>query len=215
MTTKLNDLLIIQFAKWPVLGNVKTRLASSLGDEKALYVHLELMTEVLKKLISMKEEGLKADIALWLNEISDDPRYMEEILTTVQQQNIALKEQKGRNLGDKMANAIADSLARYSRVIIVGSDCPNISVAALRAGSQALKDHSVVMGPAEDGGYVLIGASNFNKEIFKDVNWGKGEVLKKTVNNLKELNISYALLDESWDVDDLADYTRWCAGKNK
>jgi len=210
MKTNVKNLLVIQFAKWPVLGNVKTRLAHSIGDEKALQVHMELMNEVLNKLISARLEGGDFDIELWLNEIPEKRNEMTAILEKTSEELISCKEQKGSNLGDKMADAIISSLQTYSKVIVVGSDCPNISAKTLIKASEALNKSDIVLGPAEDGGYVLIGASKFNSEIFNDVVWGKGEVFDKTIKNILALNLSYSSLEESWDVDDLADYERWC-----
>lgn len=206
----MKDLLIIQFAKWPVLGNVKTRLACSVGDTKALSVHMELMGDVLNTLTSARFDGLTHDIELWLNEIPDNKSQMTQILKTTDGHKVSCKVQKGSNLGDKMADAIASSLQRYAKVLIVGSDCPNITEKALRTASLALNATDIVLGPAEDGGYVLIGASKFNAQVFKEVAWGEGKVFDKTVSNIRALNLSYSLLDESWDVDDLADYERWC-----
>ena len=205
----MNDLLVMQFAKWPKLGNVKTRLAASIGDDKALQVHMALMSEVLNKLIPAKREGV-AEIELWLNEIPKARGLMEGVLNLVRCEQIECKSQKGNNLGDKMANAIESSLQIYKKVIIVGSDCPNISTQIIKEASEALTTNDIVLGPAEDGGYVLIGASKFNAEIFKEVIWGKGAVFDKTVENIELLNLRYSTLEESWDVDDLADYERWC-----
>lgn len=210
----MNDLLVMQFAKWPVLGNVKTRLAHAIGDEKAFQVHMKLMDEVLTKLILAKHEDLGADIELWLNEIPAQKNDMAAILSKTSDNQVRCKVQKGSNLGAKMAHAIISSLKSYKKVIIVGSDCPNISTKTLKEASEALNRSDLVLGPAEDGGYVLIGASKFNAEIFEDVAWGMGAVFDKTVRNLQELNFSYFALAASWDVDDLADYERWCQLKS-
>ena len=206
----VNDLLVIQFAKWPVLGNVKTRLAHAIGDEKALQVHMKLMDEVLTKLILAKHKDLGGDIELWLNEIPAQQNDMTAILEKTSDSQVMCKVQVGNNLGDKMAHAINSSLQTYKKVIIVGSDCPNISTKTLKEASEALNKTDIVLGPAEDGGYVLIGASKFNTQIFTNVAWGKGEVFDKTLRNLQGLNYSYSTLEESWDVDDLEDYERWC-----
>ncbi len=202
---KVNDLLIIQFAKWPVLGNVKTRLARSIGDEQALQVHITLMNEVLDKLILSNFGGVE----LWLNEIPTEKAGMHAVLKKTKVNNIACKLQRGDNLGDKMADAISGSLLHFRKVIIVGSDCPNISKSILNEASLALDNSDLVIGPAEDGGYVLIGAAKFNANIFTGVIWGQGEVLSKTTQNAQNLGYSFKLLAESWDVDELADYERW------
>ena len=204
----LNDLLIMQFAKWPVLGNVKTRLACSVGDEKALQVHMLLMQEVLSTLIAAKQQNI-GDVELWVNKLPKSQGLMTSVMQQLNKTSICCKRQKGHNLGDKMADAINTSLGAYKKVIIVGSDCPNISLHTLREASHALNDNDIVLGPAEDGGYVLIGASNFNPDIFIDVAWGEGKVLETTIKNINKLNLSYYALKESWDVDDLEDYKRW------
>jgi rSAM/selenodomain-associated transferase 1 len=210
MQTTMKNLLVIQFAKWPVLGNVKTRLAHSIGNEKALNVHMALMGEVLDKIILAQLEGVSADVQLWLNDMPANSGAMSEIFKKTHVNNISCLLQKGNNLGNKMANAIISSLQSYSKVIILGSDCPNISTETLTKASEALNKTDVVLGPAEDGGYVLIGASKFNENIFNNVAWGLGEVFVKTVENMNEFNFSYSILEQSWDVDDLADYERWC-----
>jgi rSAM/selenodomain-associated transferase 1 len=210
MQKMMKNLLVIQFAKWPVLGNVKTRLAHDIGDEKALQVHKDLMDVVLEKLMLAQFEGIECDVQLWLNEIPENKAGMLEVINKTSANNIQFKLQKGDNLGNKMANAIVTSLQYYSKVIIVGSDCPNISTDTLAKARDALNKTDVVLGPAEDGGYVLIGASNFNESIFNNVAWGQGKVFDKTVENMNTFNFSYSLLAQSWDVDDLVDYERWC-----
>ena len=171
----MNDLLIIQFAKWPVLGCVKTRLASSVGDAKALQVHMVLMEEVLDKLLN-EQQGV---VELWLNEIPEQQVTMATIIHKTKVNNIACKIQCGDSLGDKMADAMTISLKDFKKVIIVGSDCPNISAATLKLASKALGQTDLVIGPAEDGGYVLIGASRFEKALFTGVAWGRGRYLIK------------------------------------
>ena len=122
---------------------------------------------------------------------------------------IDYKIQIGDSLGSRMAETLISSLALYSKVIIVGSDCPNVSAKTIEEACIALNNTDLVIQPAEDGGYVLIGTRHFDARIFDGVAWGQGQVLKQTLANAGEIGLTYTLLDESWDVDDYEDYMRW------
>lgn len=215
MKSNIKDLLIIQFAKLPVVGRVKTRLAVSIGNDQALNVHITLMNEVLNNLVSAKLDHANCDVEMWMDGLPETNQHMSKTLAAMSASYIECKTQKGVNLGDKMAYALISSLECYAKVLIVGSDCPNVTPETIFGASEALNKKDIVIVPAEDGGYVLIGASQFNANIFNDVDWGKGKVLEKTLKNINSLDMSYSLLEESWDVDDYADYERWRATKNK
>jgi len=211
----MKDVLIVQYAKWPQLGKVKTRLAKSLGKQKALDVHMQLLAAVFNNLrtnesgkfeLWLNENGFNLDASILSTEEIDIQESMKELIANA---NVAYQLQQGASLGDKMAHTLETSLISFEKVIIVGSDCPNVSPEIISQAVAELNDHDLVLGPAEDGGYVLIGASRFEPGIFTDVAWGQGQVLKKTLSNAKDLSYGVALLDESWDVDELEDYERW------
>lgn len=201
----MKEELIIQFAKWPVQGKVKTRLAKSLGESRALNVHILLMNEVLDNLIAYDPENLE----LWFDDMPGAQVNMTSTLEKIETLNIPCKIQCGINLGDKMAHALSTSLKQFRKVIIVGSDCPDVSKRTLAKAMEALEINDLVLGPAEDGGYVLIGAKRFDAAVFDDVAWGTDSVLAETIANIELNNYSCSLLEESWDVDELADYERW------
>ena len=205
----MKPLLLIQFAKWPRIGMVKTRLAATLGDAHALEVHVSLMDAVFTNLISYQS----AEVELWLNEFHPlDEISLGAVKGKLEQHHIAYRLQCEGSLGEKMANAIQRSLTGYEKVIIVGSDCPTVDAEYLAAASCMLEAHDIVLGPAEDGGYVLVGASRFDPAVFAGVAWGQGSVLKQTLANAKRLAFSCGLLETTWDVDELSDYQRWLSG---
>lgn len=199
------SMCVIQFAKWPVLGNVKTRLAADLGDEKAREVHLQLAEQVFKNLSLFSE----ADIQIHVDKINDCHDELDNGVFDAWSRNALLTLQKGAGLGERMASAIVSTLTSYEKVVIVGSDCPGVDADYLESAFTALERADMVLGPAEDGGYVLIGFSKFSASVFNEVEWGGSDVLYQTLANAKRLQISTELLSEQWDVDELKDYYRW------
>jgi len=186
----MSQTLIAQFAKWPELGNVKTRLAKTLGEPKALQVHMWLLEAVVDNL---NANGV-GDYELWLNKVVRSRHLDSEggllereasdhLEALISAHHIKCHLQKGSNLGHKMAHAIISKLKDYDKVIIVGSDCPNVSKDVIMLASNALDQSDLVICPAEDGGYVLIGARRFEPELFSNVEWGSGAVLEQTLSN--------------------------------
>jgi len=211
----MKDLLIIQFAKWPELGKVKTRLAISVGDEKAFKIHINLMETVFNNIHGVEN----SDFELWLNKNGFDQKAESDnnfvtkakssVFDILGKEDQTYRLQQGETLGDKMAQAFLSSLEGYRKVIIVGSDCPNVDQNTIKKASEVLNHHDIVIQPAEDGGYVMVGVKRFQASLFEEVKWGQGKVFEQTLKNIKQNNYSYALLDLSWDVDDIDDYRRW------
>jgi len=205
-STVMEKLLVAQFAKWPEAGNVKTRIAKKVGDEKALEIHWELLQTVMGNLRSVEATFFE----FWLSEDGFQTKSNGgRVLKLIEQYDAHYQIQRGSSLGERMANTIQSSLASFSKVIIVGSDCPNVTHNTIHQARLALDKHDLVFQPAEDGGYVLVGARQFDPIIFRGVEWGKGEVLQQTLENTEQAKFSYSLLEESWDVDEYEDYLRW------
>lgn len=181
--------LLIIFAKKPEMGNVKTRLAKSIGEENALKVYLKLLehTHVIA-------DKVNASKKVYFNKIShidilDYYKFSKEI-------------QKGTNLGEKMENAFIEN-KKFEKIVLIGSDCYEINEDIIEDAFIALEDHDCVIGPARDGGYYLIGAhSNVDLPIFKDKEWSSENVLLDTILDLKKHSLSYYLLPELSDVDE-------------
>lgn len=125
-------------------------------------------------------------------------------------QRLPRRSQQGGDLGERMHAAIAAVCARGRRAILIGTDCPVLDAGYLLAADAALRDGAdVVIGPVEDGGYVLIGMTRPQPRLFVDMPWSTPTVRTQTVRRAAELRLDVVVLKELWDVDDEAGYRRW------
>ena len=173
------------------MGKVKTRLAKTIGNEAAF--------EVYKELVSLTENAT--------NNLSFDKRiYFSDSVDQTKWQNDLKTIQYGIDLGERMKNAFADGFnLGYENIILIGSDLPDISNSIIENGFKALQKSEVVFGPAEDGGYYLIGMSKLNSFIFEDKPWSQSNLLDVTLNELNKNNIKFSLLDILNDIDTYED----------
>lgn len=128
-----------------------------------------------------------------------------------QRWRLPLALQVGADLGARMAHAIAASQADADRVLVVGTDCPLLDAQYVAAALTALDDNEVVLGPAEDGGYVLIGMRQLHPQLFTNVTWGTAAVCAQTLAAAQRLDLQVAQLPTLWDVDTLEDWQRYQA----
>ena len=189
------------FTRAPVLGTVKARLAKSLGDEAALAAHEQLVGLALRQLASVP--GIKSE--LWIAGPVDHPT----VLGWSHRWQLAVHAQQGDDLGARMCHAIETCLADGALGLLVGTDCPGADAHYVCDAVTRLQAHDLVLGPAEDGGYGLIGLRVFAPELFHDMPWGTETVLAQTLDRAGLRGLSYALLATIWDVDDADDWTRF------
>ena len=192
---------ILVFAKDPVLGEVKTRLEPVIGPEKSLSLHKAMNARICHLLRD-------SNLAAWQLWVTADTSH-EFFVSLCNRKDIFL--QKGAGLGEKMANAAAQSFSTTSldSLLIIGSDCPSIDESYLQDALQQLAEGSdVVLGPAEDGGYVLIGLRAPNWKLFEGIDWGTDKVLEQTMRNIGEMGLSSSNLKKLWDVDRPGDLDR-------
>ena len=124
--------------------------------------------------------------------------------------NYQYSEQGAGDLGDRMLQAFSDSFnTDYSSTIVIGADCPSITSKVLNDAFIALESNDVVIGPATDGGYYLIGLHIANSEIFKEIKWSTDTVLSDTKNNICQQNLKLHLLGELSDIDEPIDLSIW------
>lgn len=199
--------LIIQFAKLPVAGRVKTRMLGSLSPVEACELHSDLMLWTCRTLM----QSNVADVELWVSGGSEHTtiRACQKLGVT------AVRHQCGNDLGERMFHAISDGLLRYNKLVLVGSDCPSIDECYLESALSALDVESLVLGPAEDGGYVLIGATRIEASLFQGVSWGTGVVLEQTRKRLAKSGRRWSELNTLPDIDRPADLPVWEAIKNR
>lgn len=186
-----NKSLLLVFSKNPTLGKVKTRLAKTIGKEKALKVYKAL----LKKTASVLEE-LEVDIHLYYSDFIEK----NDLFSTVATQK---KRQTGEQLGERMSNAFRESLISYNKVVIIGTDLWTLEIQDIKNAFRALENHAAVIGPSTDGGYYLLGIKEVIPQIFLNKQWGTSSVLPNTLKDLK--SIKYHLLPEKNDIDTFSD----------
>mgnify|MGYP001814363555 CR=1 FL=1 len=200
MTTGVSPTRLCVFARAPVLGGVKRRLATELGDAVALAAHIQLTEDTLGRLAAAP--GLETE--LWLAGEPD-----AQVRGWLDAWPLPLRRQAGADLGQRMANALASCHADGVHGVVVGSDCPPIDAAYVRQAAEALGEADVVLGPASDGGYGLVGTGLPRPEIFKDIPWGTDAVLQVTLERIGEAALSVRLLAPIWDVDTASDWNRY------
>ena len=180
---------------------MKTRMMPHLSPSAACKLHCELTLWTCRQLL---DSGL-AEVELSVAGDATHPLFRR-----CQDLGVArVSQQRGADLGDKMHNAIRDGLQHYDSVILVGSDCPGIDAAYLRQALEALQVAPVVLGPATDGGYVLIGARKVRAEIFQDIPWGSDQVYASTLAALQQAECTWAALPALTDIDRPDDLPVW------
>ncbi len=164
--------------------------------EKAADIYRELL-EILKQNI----RGFEADIIVFHeNEID---------LETWGKTTNFHERQKGNDIGKKMYHALFSTLKKYKKAILIGCDCPYLSTTVLSNAKEALNKNSVVFGPANDGGYYLIGATDISLTIFENIAWSTSVVLEQSLEKCKSNNFNYALVDRLNDIDEEKDWLEW------
>ena len=189
---------ILFFAKYPQVGQVKTRLAGEVGDEHAAELYKRFVLDMLSML-----NGLDTDIIIAVEPAGACGAFSE--WTGGQYRYVG---QVGRNIGEKMKNAMEAVFEEgYDRAVLIGSDLPDLPGDFLRYALDALDRYDAVMGPAHDGGYYLIsfGRRNFLGEVFRDMAWGGEEVFTRTMNLLDRAGRRTHVLPEWYDIDTAAD----------
>lgn len=184
--------LLIVFAKNILLGKVKTRLAATIGTQAAfeVYKHLVELTE------AQTAQVKDCAIHVWFSDVIIEEKWLGQPKFV----------QEGADLGERMERAFAEGFAQgFSEIIGIGTDLPDLSAEIMEEGFQRLQTHDAVFGPAEDGGYYLLGMKKVHSEIFRDQAWSTEGLLKETLTRLRASEISTALLPMLNDIDTLED----------
>ncbi|WP_420603990.1 TIGR04282 family arsenosugar biosynthesis glycosyltransferase [Flagellimonas sp.] len=191
MNTKKKNLLLI-FTRNPELGKCKTRLASKVGDYAALEVYKFLLEHTVSVTQNLNmEKYVYYSESIWKNDVWDNTVYQKKL-------------QNGNDLGMRMKQAFLDGFdSGFEKIIIIGSDMYDLSQKNLEEAFAKLDEHDYVLGPAEDGGYYLLGMTSFKEELFQNKDWGTDTVLHNTLSDLK--NENYFMLKTKNDVDHYED----------
>lgn len=198
---------LIQFAKWPQPGRVKTRLEPRLGQEGALQAHIRLTLAVLEQLRNSGHPLLLA----WDQPLATPPPEAGPVLAAMERNHLPSTIQQGADLGERMTHALAEGLECAGKAMVIGSDCPSVDPEYIEQARQALDHADVVFGPSDDGGYVLIGARDTRQGMLDGVTWGSEQALVQSILAVERVGLSVAILEPRWDVDEPADWDRFIA----
>ncbi len=182
--------LLLIFVRNPELGKVKTRLASSIGEEAALYVYRQLIhcTQVNTQNIQA-DKFVYYDSYIPENDTWNDTVYSKHF-------------QQGNDLGERMHNAFNDGFSQgYSSIVIIGSDCAGLSEAMVTKAFDALQTNDFVIGPASDGGYYLLGMRSLYPDLFINKMWSTDTVYQDTLRDIQARKSSLYVLPKLTDID--------------
>jgi rSAM/selenodomain-associated transferase 1 len=185
--------VVLVFQKNAILGKVKTRLASGMGELRALEIYRHLIQSTYSVL-----EDVSAPVWTY---------YSDFIPETVNPPIAKSFVQEGHDLGERMANAFARSFeSGMEKVVLIGTDCPSLQSQHLNQAFEALIHSDLVVGPATDGGYYLIGMKRRADYLFEGINWSTAEVLSQTLAVATAHGLHFNLLDELSDIDTQEDW---------
>lgn len=197
--------VVAVFARAPVHGRVKSRLAAEVGESAAYHAHLELARHTLQRIRPVTAQGMFAE--LW---IAGDPG-MIKCREWAAMLDGRLRQQLGKDLGATMWHCLYTHINLGRNAIVVGCDVVSVDAAYVLEARDRLMDVDLVIGPAEDGGYGLIGLSRLAPELFRDMPWGTDRVFDLTMARARELKLTTHVLPTVWDVDTAADFARFQA----
>ena len=192
---KTSDILIIIFAKNPVLGKVKTRLAMDIGDERALDVYHQLLGYTHKVLSEITGVDKKV---FYSDHLEDHDIWSES--------DYAKGVQQGQDLGQRMCSAFEEAFMNgYKKVLIIGTDCFEINTSIVQEAIDSLNTHDFTLGPALDGGYYLLGMRSMTASLFEGKVYSTDSVADEALSEIKKLSKSVYLLPKLSDIDYASD----------
>jgi len=180
--------LLVIFTRNPELGKVKTRLAKTIGDENALTIYKTLLDRTEKTVREIDcDKAVFYSEKIRKNDIWDSSIYQKY-------------QQRGNDLGERMLNAFSEAFNRnYENVVIIGSDLYDLNNKHITEAFERLNKYDIVLGPAHDGGYYLLGMKSLYSQVFNNKNWGTSTVFKDTLNDLQDQSVH--LLETLNDID--------------
>lgn len=199
------DSVLLVFCKAPVAGQVKTRLQPALTAAQAAAAHRELALMTLDRAFQRP----LCDVQLCCAPDSRHAFFQQ----CANAYPLTLSAQRGGDLGERMLNAFADALRHYRHAVLIGCDCPSLTVADLQQALTALQaGNDAVIAPAEDGGYVLIGLNAPQPVLFADMPWDGDNVMAETRRRAAGAALAVHELARQWDIDTPEDWERYLRG---
>ena len=182
--------------KNPALGTAKTRLAATVGDQEALRIYHLLLAHTRKVAIEAN-----IDTYLYYSDRIEDDEWPAAYFTK--------RIQADGDLGNRMRSAFAEVSQYHNKIIIIGSDCAQLTSEHIRQAIISLNNYDVVMGPVHDGGYYLLGTKGHHPAIMTDISWSTSSVVDQTIQKTKENNLSYTTIETLSDIDYYDDWIKY------
>ncbi len=193
---------IIIMAKDPFQSNVKTRLASTIGEEAARGIYARLLYDTLNKVLEHRSRDYRIILSLSMKK---GEKYFKEAYP-----ELFIETQCPGNIGIRMQHAFDGAFdTGAEKAVLIGTDVPGIEKSILKQAFTKVNDKSIVIGPTGDGGYYLIGMARPGINIFNHVSWSSPEVFRQTIRNIEEQGYKAVLLPELEDIDNEADLRNW------
>lgn len=193
---------LMLFAKAPMLGKVKTRLAASGGKGNALRIYHQAVSHMLAELSQVSADRKIIYVA---------PRMHPWLNAQARQWGWEMRVQRPGDLGQKMHAALSRELKCSDQAVIVGADCVGLNAGQIEAAFGALSQYPLVFVPSDDGGYVLVGSTKSRFDVFRHIPWGSGYVWHRTQRRLERMKIKYHVAGQAWDLDHWEDLKRFKA----
>lgn len=208
MPNKSGDLLII-FTRYPEPGKVKTRLIPALGEAGAAELHRQMTIHTLRLAKQLARRHLmRIEVHF---DGANEPRLRQSFGA-----DFRYRGQGEGDLGERLRRAFWGAFQQgMNRVIIIGTDCPGISVDLIARAFNELQNCDLVLGPAQDGGYYLIGLRTAIPQLFAEIPWGTAEVLEKTLKAAAAQSLATVMLETLADIDRPEDLPLWEETKSR
>ncbi len=194
----MNLNVLLYFVKYPTPGRVKTRLAKTVGDQEAARLYSELAERNFKAIASLHKRSICDIVVLF-----DPPEKSEDVKRWLSL-SCEYLPQSGGGLSERLTQAFREAFQKGGkRVMALGSDTLGLMPDVIQQGFEALQSNDVVVGPAEDGGYYLIGSASFQPKLFEGIAWSTSEVLPQTYKIINNLRLSHQTLNQLQDLDEI------------
>jgi len=190
--------VLLYFVKYPTPGKVKTRLAKTVGEQEAARLYGELAGKTLEVIASLYQRNIFDLVIVY------DPSEKSEDIKRWLSLSCEYLPQCGGGLSERLKHAFGEAFQKGAkRVMALGSDTLGLRTDIIQQGFEALHSIDVVVGPAEDGGYYLIGLSDFQPKLFEGIAWSTSGVLSQTYKTINDLRLSYQTLSQLQDLDEI------------
>lgn len=190
--------VLIVFVKYPEPGKVKTRIARHLGEHRAAEIYSNMAKSIVEKI--WKPDSYETVIFF------DPPDRERDVRAWLGIEEISCEPQSSGTIGDRMSDAFDRVFSRGAlKAVLIGTDVPAITEDTVSSAFRLLEETDVVLGPAEDGGYYLMGLKYYVPALFENIEWGADTVFNRTLGHIIEKNLSHKSLDTLKDVDTIDD----------